>query len=278
MARAFSSSEGDWALLVGVVVVHADHVVFEERAALGEARLVVEIVVARVHVAEHRMARDRRLPPRRYRAPVRQPLPAGQVDRQRHAGEPLGAGGAAQRLSLLGGEILADADLADRPIATPVPSPPPSTSPHDLVARSHPRHLRDTGGCAACEIIAGAHDDLETGHSRSPQLHADRGRCRNRSGRRPCAPPSAGSAAVPRSRGHRRRASIVPVDVGVHAQFADDPARPAARAMASRSGGKGISMTRTSRARLLVHQRDAHFVDRDGPARSSPCRFERAPR
>ena len=87
MARAFSSSDGDLRVLVGIVVVHADHVVFQERAAVGKARLIVEIVVARVHVAEDGVPEIGAFLLDDIEHLVRQPLPARQMDRQRHAGD-----------------------------------------------------------------------------------------------------------------------------------------------------------------------------------------------
>ena len=100
-------------ILVGIVIVHADHVVFEKGAAPGEACLIVKILMAGVHVAEHGVLQVGAFLLDDVEHLIGQPLPAGQVDRQRHAGDAGSACRGAQGFPLLGGEILADADFAD---------------------------------------------------------------------------------------------------------------------------------------------------------------------
>src|SRR5215212_4344881 len=73
--------------LVGIVIIHADHVVLEERAALGEARLVGEVLVARVHVAEDRVPEVSILRLNEVEDLVAPAFPAREVDGERHAGD-----------------------------------------------------------------------------------------------------------------------------------------------------------------------------------------------
>ena len=82
--------------------------------------LVVEVVMARVHVAEHGVARIAALLLDDVEHGVAEPEPARQVHHQRQAGPRLRPGGAVQRLALVGGEVWGDTDLADQADAGPV--------------------------------------------------------------------------------------------------------------------------------------------------------------
>ena len=104
---------GGLGLLVGVEVVHADHVVFEPGAAAGQLGLVVEVLAAGVHVAEDRLAQVAAFFGHDVEHAAAVALPAREVDLERDAGRVLRPRRAAQDLFLLGGEILGDADLAD---------------------------------------------------------------------------------------------------------------------------------------------------------------------
>ena len=96
---------------------------------------------------------------------IGQPFPARKMDRQRHAGYARGAGGGTQGLALLRCEILADAYFAD-------------DTRHDLRLSLAAANIIDEklGDCidihvlqpfrmGVLQIEAGAHDDLEIGHS-----------------------------------------------------------------------------------------------------------------
>ena len=74
-------------LLIGVEVVHADHVVLDERAAISEALLVLRIVQARVHVAQDGVPEVCALLLDDVEHPMRQALPTRQVDGQRRPAE-----------------------------------------------------------------------------------------------------------------------------------------------------------------------------------------------
>ena len=101
-------------LLVGIEVVHADHVVFQEGAAIGKAALVGGVIQAGIHVAEHGVAEIGAFLFDHIEHSVGEPLPARQMDRQRHAADLRSACGTAQHLLLGWREVLADADLADQ--------------------------------------------------------------------------------------------------------------------------------------------------------------------
>ena len=70
-------------LLVGVEVVHANHIVFDEGAAIGKAALILVVVEARIHVAEHGMPQVGALALDHVEHAMGKALPARQVDRQR---------------------------------------------------------------------------------------------------------------------------------------------------------------------------------------------------
>ena len=100
-------------LLIGVEVVHADHVVFDEGAPVRQAPLIFVVVQARVHVAEHDVTQVRAFALDDVEHPMGVALPARKMNGERSAAELGGARGASQHLLLGGREVLADPDLAD---------------------------------------------------------------------------------------------------------------------------------------------------------------------
>src|SRR4051812_4448392 len=72
-------------LLISIEVIHADHVVFEESATIGDAPLVGVIMQAWIHVTENRMAEIAAFLRNDVEDAMTMPLPSGQVDRQWHA-------------------------------------------------------------------------------------------------------------------------------------------------------------------------------------------------
>ncbi len=73
-------------VFVGEVVTHADHVVFQKRATCRQRMLIRRVAVARVHVAQHRVAQVGAFCLNDVQYPVAEALPAGQMHRERHAG------------------------------------------------------------------------------------------------------------------------------------------------------------------------------------------------
>ncbi len=73
-------------VLVGEVVTHADHVVFQKRAACRQRVLIRRVAVAGVHVAQHRVAQVGTFRFNDVQHPVAEALPARQMHRKRNAG------------------------------------------------------------------------------------------------------------------------------------------------------------------------------------------------
>lgn len=137
-------------VLVGVVVVHPDHVELEERAALGQPGLIGDVVQARVHVAKDGMGGIGALLLDHVQHPVRVPFPARQVDHERQAGADRAPGGAAQAALFRLGEVGADADLADQAdTRAPSPSTPRVASRTIWSAMASASMIATSGGCDA---------------------------------------------------------------------------------------------------------------------------------
>jgi hypothetical protein len=101
-------------LLVGVEVVHADHVELEEDSTSGQRCLVVKVGMSRVHVAEDGMAEVAAVLLDEVEDLVAETEPAGQVNHERQTGRLLRPCRPRQRLALVGSELRGDADLADQ--------------------------------------------------------------------------------------------------------------------------------------------------------------------
>ncbi len=100
-------------LLIGVPIVHADHVVFEEGAAFGERGLVRDVGARRIHVAEHGMADVAAFFLDDVEDAMGEPEPCGQMHHQRQLCPALRAHRPAQALFFVRREHRGDADLAD---------------------------------------------------------------------------------------------------------------------------------------------------------------------
>ena len=73
---------GRLGLLVGIEEVHADHVVFEKGAAVGDAPLIGEVAEARIHVTENRVPKVAAFRLDHVEDAMTVPLPAGRwIDR-----------------------------------------------------------------------------------------------------------------------------------------------------------------------------------------------------
>ena len=214
-----------------------------------EAGLVGDVVVARVHVAEHGVAQIGafRLDEVEHAMPMAEP--AGQMDHERQAGAPLGARRADQALLLLGGEVAAHADLADQADAHARPVDPFERIPDDLVRDRIRAHLRDRGRVRALEVVAGAHHDVEAGRFADPlqrqgiAADAAAGRIDH------------GGAAQRLERQQLRdrellvvEAAVVEIDERVHAQLADDAG------MHRRSSRDGAARARLAGATTSAHR------------------------
>ena len=205
---AISSSRRALHLLVGIEVVHADHVVLEEGAARGAGRLVVGVVEGRVHVAEHGVARGRRPPPRRCRGP-RCPR-RNQPGRWTISGRPVRAWArAAPRsdFSLVGREVRARRRSRRSGRCAAVPSTPSSASATISSAMASADMRGHLGRVRALQVVAGAHDDVEAGGA-GDALQGRRVAADAAAGGidHACAPPACGRPAAPRSPAARRRA------------------------------------------------------------------------
>lgn len=196
---------------------------------------------------------------------VRQPLPARQMDRQRHAGDARGARRSPQRLAFFGGEILADADLADQPGHDRRLRPAAADVVDDELGNGVHIHRLQPFGMGVLKIEAGAHDDLQAGHA------ADAGELFGVAADADIGGIDDGVAARraialqlrQRQVGVVER-DVVAVDVRVHAQLADD--LDVHRLLGDRHvvGVAGaFPAARAIEQDVLVHQRDAHLLDRN---------------
>ena len=231
----------------------------------GERRLVGEVVVARVHVAEHGLAEIGALGLDDVEHVVAEPEPARQVHHQRQAGPRLRPGSAVQRLALVGGEVRGDADLADQADAGRRRR---HRAPRRRSGRrwrrpraSRPRAGARSGGSSRRPSRCGGRSPRRCGAAR-PGC----GRCRGRSGRRRCVRPRA--AKRPSSVDGVSfvvSAMLCAVDEGVLAQLPED------RGLERRVGEPGaVGARRVPPAGavvedVLVHQGDAE-VGRPGSA------------
>ena len=140
-------------LLVGVEVVHADHVVLDEGAARGAGRLVVGIVEGRVHVAEHGVARIAALLLDDVEHVVPEAEPARQMDHERQARCAPGRGprrAATSRSSAVKSDETPISPI--RPMRTPsMPSSASATISSAMASIDMPA---SAGGCELCEVVA----------------------------------------------------------------------------------------------------------------------------
>ncbi len=127
-------------LLIGIEVVHADHVVFDECPAGGAGSLVIRVGEGRVHVAEHGVAGIAALLLDDVEHGGAQTKPAWQMDHQRQPGARLGTHRTAQRLLLLRREVRRHSDLANQADAHTVNAV--DRLGHEFVGDGFDRHPR----------------------------------------------------------------------------------------------------------------------------------------
>ena len=252
-------------LLVGIEVVHADHVVFEEGAAVGKAALICVVVEARVHVAEHGVPE----------------VGAFALDHVEHA---MGERSQPGRWMDSGTPVIFEARAAPRstfssaavkslltPISPMIPaqtsgsSSEPAAVGRDRLGDRRRRHLLHISGMRRLEIEAGAHDDVEPGR-RLIRCNADGSRPMPRLvGSTTVWPPCSTKCLQFLDRGLGvEQPAIVAVEEWIHPQLAEhrDVERPLGDGDLRGAAGP-LPPARGVEQDMLVHQRHAHRLDRD---------------
>jgi hypothetical protein len=262
--------------LVGVVDLHADHVVLEPGSPVEQTALVGDVRAGGAHVAEDDPGRVHPLGLDDVQHVAAAAEPAGQVHLHRQPGLALGGEGSAQAGALGLGEVGTDPDLADDPGAHAVlPVPQVGEDPLGHAVRPHRPHV---AGVGVVQVEAGAGDDVDAG------ALADRAQPRQ-------VPADAEAGGLHHGPAPERRvarqflagdvdvveAAVVAVAEGVLAQLPEQglPHRRRGELLAVHAGGGGGGPPRRHVVeQVLVGQRDAEVLDGD----HAPDRGDRAGR
>ena len=194
-----------------------------------------------------------------------QPLPSGQVDRQRHARDARGAGRGAQRLLFRRREGLRNADLADDARHGVGPGRAATHVVDDEGRSLVEVHAGEPVGVGRLEVEARAHDDVEPGAARDA---LQRFRVATDAEIRRVHDRVAAELRIAAEFAGREidveQEAIVPADERVHPQFAD--VLDADRRLGERHL-RGLAGTLPElggvEQDVLVHQRHAHAFGRD---------------